>query len=44
MKKFLSVICAGVLAVGSFSFNHSTVTAETEQHDNVLFFQSRRKL
>lgn len=36
MKKFLSVICAGVLAVGSFSFNHSTVTAETEQHDNVL--------
>ena len=36
MKKFLSVICAGVLAVGSFSFNHSTVTAETEQHDNLL--------
>lgn len=36
MKHFISLVLAGVMNAVSVTFSSSTVTAETEQHDNVL--------
>ena len=36
MKRFISIVLAGVMTAVSVTFSSPTVTAETEHHDNVL--------
>lgn len=36
MKKIISVICSGAIAIASMTFSGTSTLAETEHHDNVL--------